>query len=471
MGTEVHLSNQQNEKKEKGLEISFSKLSKRGKTLVIFVFIVMILGFGAFVLRETVVSVNSHKMEAENLAILFGSEIERDCSRTFQLNGIMEALLFADDGAVADFQKLAKHLLPDYPAASCVQLAPDGIVSDVYPLEGNESVLGHNLFMDANRSHEAVLTRNSGVLTIGGPYQLKQGGVGFIGRLPVFLDSEKTEFWGFINVVVLVSNILDALDFTPLSKHGYDFSIYKIDDETDDILHIYGTDYENLNNPVRHELDMPNARWDIAVSPKNSWIDIRLFVVLVVMSLLLILTLLFLAILIVQQYSSNRELARLAVVDQLTGLFSRQTAVHTLEEEIEKSSRTGLHIAMCFIDMNDFKEINDTYGHTKGDSALKWVASQLNKVVRQDDVVARFGGDEFIVIFRGQYTDNYIAMAERIRKALNAPADLGNGVVINISAAVGVAFYPDNGKTVESLVQYADDAMYKEKAQMKACIR
>ena len=94
MGKVVLLSNQQNEKKEDGFEISFRKLSKRGKALVISVFIFMILGFGAFVLRETIVSVNSHKMEAENLAILFGSEIERDCSRTFQLNGIMEALLF-----------------------------------------------------------------------------------------------------------------------------------------------------------------------------------------------------------------------------------------------------------------------------------------------------------------------------------------------------------------------------------------
>ncbi len=471
MGKAVRVENQQNEKKEDGFEISFRKLSKRGKALVISVFIFMILGFGAFVLRETIVSVNSHKMEAENLAILFGSEIERDCSRTFQLNGIMEALLFADDGAVADFQRLAKNLIPDYPAASCVQLAPNGIVSEVYPLEGNEAVMGHNLFMDPNRSHEAIVTRSSGVLTIGGPYQLKQGGEGFIGRLPVFLDSEKTEFWGFINVVVLVSSILDAIDFTPLSKHGYNFSIYKIDDETGNKLHIYGVDYEKLKNPVSHDLDMPNACWEIAVSPKSSWIDIRLFVVLIVMSLLLILTLSFLAVLVVQQYSSNRKLARLAVIDQLTGLFSRQTAVQTLEREIENSSKTGLHIAMCFIDMNDFKGINDTYGHTKGDAALKWVADQLNRVVRQDDIVARFGGDEFIVIFRGQYTENYDAMADRIREALNAPADLGNGVVIDISAAVGVAFYPDNGTTVESLVQYADDAMYKEKAQMKNTVR
>ena len=442
-------------------------MSKRGKAMVIVFFSLLILGFGAFIIREAIVSVSSRKMEAENLAILFGSEIERDCFRTFQLNGIMESLLFADDGAVADFQRLAKHLLPDYPAASCIQLAPDGIVSEVYPLEGNESVLGHNLFMDTKRSHEALATRNSGGLTIGGPYPLKQGGEGFIGRLPVFLDSEKTDFWGFINVVILVSNILESIDFSTLSNHGYDFCVYKIDDETEEKRHIHGVAYDELNNPVCYELDMPNTRWEFAISPKDSWFDVRLLVVLIVMSFLLVLALTFLSVLVVQQYSSNRKLAKLAEIDQLTGLFSRQTAVHTLEREIENASKRGFHIAVCFIDMNNFKEINDTYGHTKGDIALKWVATQLNKVVRQDDVVARFGGDEFIVIFRGQYTDNYVSMAERIKRVLNAPADLGDDVIIKISAAVGVAFYPDNGKTVDSLVQYADDAMYKAKAMMK----
>ena len=448
----------------------FSRLSKRGKILVIIVVSILVIVFGTVVVREASVSLNSRKLEAQNLVILFGSEIERDCTRMFQLNGIMESLLFADDGAVADFQRLAKHLLPDYPAASCIQLAPDGIVSEVYPLEGNEAVIGHNLFMDEGRSHEALATRNSGVLTIGGPYALKQGGEGFIGRLPVFLDDEKTVFWGFINVVVIVSNIFDTIDFSVLSNHGYDFCVYRVDD-TGEKLHIYGTEYNKLNKPVWYELDIPNTRWEFAIAPKDSWFDIRLLVILIVMSFLLVLALTFLAVLVVQQYSSNHKLARLAEIDQLTGLFSRQTAVQTLERAIDNASRTGLHIAVCFIDMNNFKDINDTYGHTKGDIALKWVATQLNKVVRQDDVVARFGGDEFIVIFKGQYTDNYISMADRIKRVLNAPADLGNNVIIKISAAVGVAFYPDNGTTVESLVQYADDAMYRVKAQMKMAIR
>lgn len=466
MGNEEISVEQKNENKNIFGISCFSRLSKRGKTLVIIVISILVIVFGAVVVREASVSVNARMLEAQNLVILFGSEIERDCTRMFQLNGIMESLLFTDDGAVADFQRLAKNLLPEYPAVSCVQLAPDGIVSEVYPLEGNEAVLGHNLFMDEARSHEALATRNSGVLTIGGPYALKQGGEGFIGRLPVFLDSEKTDFWGFINAVVLVSNIIDAIDFSMLSNHGYEFSIYRIDDTEEKFL-IYGTEYDNLKNPVRYELDIPNTRWEFAIAPKDSWFDIRMLVVLIVMSILLVLALTFLSVLVVQQYSSNHKLARLAEIDQLTGLFSRQTAVQTLERAIENASQTGLHIAVCFIDMNNFKDINDTYGHTKGDIALKWVAAQLNKVVRQDDVVARFGGDEFIVIFKGQYTDNYISMAERIKRVLNAPADLGNNVIIKISAAVGVAFYPDNGNTVESLVQYADDAMYKDKAMMK----
>lgn len=450
---------------------SFNKITVKERIIILVIFFILIVIFGVFITREVYVSIKTKEMEAENLAIFISSEIERVCMHTFTLNGIYEALLFTEDEDLIDFPTLSKHLLPDYPSVSCVQLAPYGVVSEIYPFEGNEADFGINLFMHKEKSHEAFITRNDAILTVCGPYALAQGGEGFVGRLPVYFDAEKSEFWGFINVVVPIHDIFDHEDFAILEKHGYNFSIYKIDDETKEKIHIYGDSYESLRKPIAREIKIPNTNWEVALAPDGVWTDVRLCVVLVVMSFLLILAFTFMAVLIIQQYVSNRKLAQLAIIDQLTGLYSRQQAVHTLESEIENLSDNQSHIAVCFIDMNNFKWINDTHGHTVGDEALKWVAGRLSKVAIEDDIVARFGGDEFIIIFRGQHSEDYISLVDQIRMELNAPAQLRDDMVIDISAAVGVAFFPDNGKTVGELIQYADDAMYKEKARMKASAR
>ena len=449
----------------------FSRITMKERMLVFAIFIVLIIIFSIFITREVYVSIKSRELEAENLSIFVGGEIEREFMHTFTLNEIMKALLFTEDEPSMDFQFLAKHLLPDYPAAKCVQLAPDGIVSQVYPVEGNEAILGHNLFMDPNRGKEVLSSRNIAVLTIGGPYLFPDGKEGFVGRLPVFLDAEKSNFWGFINVVVLVSDILDLGGFSILAKHGYQYSLYKIDSSTGEKVLIKGVPYDSLHKPISRAVSIPNAEWEIALAPPDMWMDLRMCVVLVVMSFLLILAFVFLSILIIQQYVSNKKLAQLAIIDQLTGLFSRQQAIHTLEVEIQNAGNTGHRTKVCFIDMNNFKDINDTYGHTVGDTALRWVAGKLKELVGPNDVVARFGGDEFIIVFRGNDDGDDVSLADSIKKALNAPAELCNGIVADISAAVGFAVFPENGKSVEELIQYSDKAMYKEKARMKGSSR
>ncbi|MCR4940191.1 MAG: sensor domain-containing diguanylate cyclase [Treponemataceae bacterium] len=448
-----------------------NKIPRKERFIVLAIFMVLVVVFGVFITREVYASIKSHELEAENLAIFLGAEIERECMHTFALNEIIATLLFAEEEILVDFPILAKHLLPDYPAASCIHFAPDGIVSQVYPLEGNEALLGRNVFMGEKSAEEALFARNEACLVVCGPCSLLQGGTGFIACLPVFLDDAKSEFWGFINVDVLVEDIFKEKDFSTLEKHGYKFSIYKVDDKTKEKIHIYGNPYESLHKPVSLPITIPNTNWEIALAPEDMWMDLRLCIVLVVMSLLLILAFFFLAILVVQQYVNNRKLAQLAIIDPVTGLYTRQQAVHTLENEIANAEHTGLYMGVCFIDMNGFKEINDTFGHTMGDDALRWVADRLKELALPEDIVARFGGDEFILIFRGQETKGYLDMAEKIRKAINASALLGNGIVVDVSAAVGVSVFPDNGKTVEELIQYADNAMYREKALMKVSIR
>lgn len=253
-----------------------------------------------------------------------------------------------------------------------------------------------------------------------------------------------------------------------LQNRGYKFSIYKVSNYTNEATTIFGSDINKLYRPISVKLDIPDDHYELAVAPSGHWVNIHLVIVLTTLSLLLIAAFTILTLLFLKLRQSNIRLAQLATLDQLTGLYTKQTAIFTLKKEIDYANRNGSQVAVCFIDMNNFKQINDRFGHTVGDTALSKVAKRLMESVRPEDIVARFGGDEFIIIFRGKNTGtDYTSTVERIKAVLNVPAKLSAHVLADISASVGLAVYPTNGNCVEELISYADKAMYEEKARMK----
>ena len=257
-----------------------------------------------------------------------------------------------------------------------------------------------------------------------------------------------------------------------LQNRGYNFSIYKVSNYTNEATTIFGSDIKKLNKPISVRLDIPDGHYELAVAPSGHWVNIHLVIVLTTLSLLLIAAFTILTLLFLKLRQSNIRLAQLATLDQLTGLYTKQTAIFTLKKEIDYANRNGSQVAVCFIDMNNFKQINDRFGHTVGDTALSKVAKRLMESVRPEDIVARFGGDEFIIIFRGKNTGtDYTSTVERIKAVLNVPAKLSAHVLADISASVGLAVYPTNGNCVEELISYADKAMYEEKARMKKAER
>lgn len=265
-----------------------------------------------------------------------------------------------------------------------------------------------------------------------------------------------------------LKNILFGhLNLSGLQSRDYKFSIYKIT-YSNEIINLLGTDFNTLYKPISVRLDIPEGHYELAIGPNSYWVNVHLVLVLGTLSLLLICAFTILTLLFLKLRQSNIRLAQLATLDQLTGLYTKQTAIFTLKKEIDYANRNGTQVALCFIDMNNFKKINDTYGHTTGDTALSKVAKRLLESVRPEDIVARFGGDEFIIIFRGKNTGtDYQNTVERIKAVLNVPAKLSARVLADISASVGLAVYPTNGNSVEELIAFADKAMYAEKAMMK----
>ena len=258
------------------------------------------------------------------------------------------------------------------------------------------------------------------------------------------------------------------LNLSGLQSRDYKFSIYRVNPYTGEFTNLFGTDYNKLYKPISVKLDISGGNYELAVAPAGFWVNVHLVIVLTTLSLLLICAFTILTLLFFKLRQSNIRLAQLATLDQLTGLYTKQTAIFTLKKEIDYAKRNGSQVAVCFIDMNNFKQINDRFGHTVGDTALSKVAKRLLESVRPEDIVARFGGDEFIIIFRGKNTGtDYSSTVERIKTVLNVPAKLNAHILADISASVGLAVYPTNGNGVEDLIAYADQAMYEEKARMK----
>ncbi|MBT3136922.1 EAL domain-containing protein [Alteromonas sp. ALT199] len=155
----------------------------------------------------------------------------------------------------------------------------------------------------------------------------------------------------------------------------------------------------------------------------------------------------------------------LAYTDSLTGLPNRNILDHTINTAIKKAERSNLQFAVMFVDLDSFKDVNDTLGHTVGDQLLITMATRIVEALRSNDHVVRFGGDEFVVVsdgFESVETIDYIA--HKIADTIKQPVKLTNsGKDSYITASIGVAYYPQNGLNATHLLKHADVAMYQAK--------
>ena len=165
-----------------------------------------------------------------------------------------------------------------------------------------------------------------------------------------------------------------------------------------------------------------------------------------------------------ERVRAEEQLAHAARHDELTDLPNRTMLKDRLSAGIARAQRYQRKLGVVFLDLNDFKPINDHYGHETGDCLLQAVAKRLRDTMRQSDTVSRVGGDEFIVSLEQiKSTDDAIAAASKLDIALKQPFGiLGNQ--IRISASIGVAVYPDHGSDPATLLRHADQAMYSAKA-------
>ena len=167
----------------------------------------------------------------------------------------------------------------------------------------------------------------------------------------------------------------------------------------------------------------------------------------------------------IERKRADTWLQYIARHDQLTGLANRELFQHELQQALERVRAHGGQLAALYIDLDQFKQVNDTRGHEIGDLLLQEVAKRISGCVGADDTVARLGGDEFVALLGHVDDANHaMAVAEAIRAALNLPYALTDRVV-HVSTSIGVALGPNHGDEHRQLMRQADAAMYSVKRQ------
>lgn len=404
--------------------------------------------------------------KVEMIILNQSNKITNVLSKLLYKTQALASLIIQNNGEIVNFEKAAIAIVDD-PAILNVLLAPNGIVRDVYPKEGNEAVLGLNFFSEGAGNKEAVQAQKTGEMVLGGPFPLIQGGHAIVGRLPIFLNDENgnKRFWGLVSVTLKFPQALDGAELNTLSERGLGFEIWRISPDTNKRQVIAASPFFNENTPfIERPLHILNASWFFRVSPIKFWyqyIESWVYIFIGIIGSFLITALI----------QHARDLGRIRLQledivykDPLTGLLNRRGFFETLASFIDANKPFYL----CYLDLNNFKFINDTYGHNIGDTVLLRFSEELQKNLQGiPNSFGRIGGDEFIVLLQSDISEEQIAkLFEKIQTSLHS-IKLVRDDDFRISFSIGIATYPSDGKDSDALINTADKKMYSDKERKK----
>jgi signal transduction histidine kinase/CheY-like chemotaxis protein len=230
------------------------------------------IGVGVLLIRQAEeLDRTTQRAAALNAASDAGFALEQELTRSLSATSAMAAMI-RREGGIAGFGALAAELMPLYAGASSLVLAPGGVVREVWPPTAAKGLIGLDLLRESSRAGEARAALAARQLTLAGPFELKLGGLGMVGRLPVFLHAARGEerFWGFANVIVRLPDLLAASGIDRLGEAGYEWALTRVPRETGVRVAIAGSGGP-LHEPVTMDVTVPNGEWTLAVAPRNGW--------------------------------------------------------------------------------------------------------------------------------------------------------------------------------------------------------
>ncbi len=432
------------------------------KSQMISIAIAMLVWFVVFGVLHTLTKLEKDKYllevkkDAENYGELLRSSVDRELnSLLFISNGLASYIsVYKDEldpikinAILEDLWSRAKHVRN-------LGVAVGYRFKYVYPVAGNERVIGvdlHSLPAQWPKVKMAVDTRQ-GILD--GPLDLIQGGSGIIYRYPVFI---KNQYWGILSTVINTQPFLEEA-FQQNRNSDYDFAI-----RTQDGKVFFGDPHLFKHKwVVFMESNLPNGKWEWAIEKRGIQKPMYFYVLDALAIVLSIIT----AVGIYFYLHERNSLTREALIDSLTNLPNRRYLEKVLLKATIDAERNQELIAVMLIDLDYFKNLNDTHGHAFGDAALVRVAEIIQSKIRGTDTLSRMGGDEFVLVLNHLKSANDAQkIAAKILDAFNE-TQLIHGISIQLSLSVGLTTSVLKEKiNIKQLLKQADEALYLAKGE------
>ena len=410
----------------------------------------------------------NRRERAEFIAESVADRIEAEIQRRDYITRMLEIEVSSSKEGITPekFAITADEVFNDYMDIVDITLAPGGIVSYKYPLD-NGIAEREDLFSDGVDGIYADYSKMSGLGIIMAPVTLSDGSYGIILRRPIYMGEVSEEnFWGFASVKLNLSSFLSDVNIRALVDGGYEYKLLGDNPITGENRMIMEYSEKELASPVSSMINtVGGSYWTLLISPTSSWMNlyeiIGALAIAVVISVLAALA----AAAYVSMKAYSKELEVLSYRDALTNINNNRS----YQEHMEELSKKKLPYGLIFMDLNDFKQVNDTYGHEAGDTLLNIVAKRLQNSIREKDKAFRIGGDEFVVVIHGTHDKQfYEGVIERMRHNVARDVTLNNGIILKVSISAGFARCPEDGAKFEDVVKKADDAMYHNKRAFKA---
>ena len=411
---------------------------------------------------------NARRDRAQFLVESSAQKIQAEIQRREYITRMLEIEVSSSKGVITsdNFQVTSEEVFNDFLDIVDISLAPNGVVSYIYPLD-NGMAARTNLFEDGVQGVYSDYSKMSGTPIIMAPVTLDSGEYGIIIRRPIYTSQEKTEhtFWGFASVTLNQSAFLNSVNLKGLGEAGYEYRLTCKAPITGDERLIMEYSEKALVAPVEAMISTVGGdAWYLQIEPTNNWSDPLEVLVALVLAVIISSLAAFGASSYVSMKANAKQLEILSYRDALTNLNNPRS----YQEHMEELSKKKLPYGLIFMDLNDFKQVNDTYGHEAGDALLNIVAKRLQNSIREKDMAFRIGGDEFVVVIHGNYDKKFFeGVIARMRQNVAREVVLPN-VTLQVSISAGYARCPEDGTKFEEVVKKADDAMYYNKRLMKA---
>ncbi len=356
-------------------------------------------------------------------------------------------------------------LLHNYPHFRHIAVAPDLVIRYVYPLPGNEAIIGVDYRNIPNQLAAIEKTLALSKPVVAGPVNLLQGGSGLVVRVPVLLADQSV--WGVIAAIVPLERLLERVRLTGLQQNYY-VGLSGRDGEDNATQLFWGDEQLLTMDQVKADIKLPVGRWQLHAAPKENTAWLVGSLQWMTPLILTIIVILCCALLLLLRMAREREealytIAFQATYDPLTNLPNRVVFTEQLSRMIKQAQSSQTSLSLMCIDLDEFKQVNESLGHVVGDKLLRAVAERLKLLVSEQDLLARLGGDEFVIVTQlSSAPEQTELMADRLVQALAKPVQVGEKSLA-VSASIGIAMYPHDGMSHSDLLKHADRAMYAAK--------